>query len=118
MLTVTASFPPRVRAGERATFAAAVTVRNDTGRRVEGLAASRPDLWLEQGGEVVAPPLPRDDVGLVLDLAPGAARVLDAEGSLLDVDGQPLPAGRYEVRAVLRVGETVSVGGPWPLELS
>jgi len=66
-LRLTGSFPARVRATERPTFDGTVTVVNHSDRRVEGLAASRPDVYLLRSGRIVATPLPRDEVGLQLE---------------------------------------------------
>src|SRR4051794_716573 len=98
-VTMTGSFPARVRAA-RATFSGTVTLTNDGHERFEALSASRPDVYVKQGGAIVAGPLPRDDVGLVIDLAPGATREFSATGSLRR-DGRPLAPGRYEVHVVL-----------------
>ena len=123
-LTLAGSFPERVRATERATFEGTVTIANHTDRRVEGLSASRPDLYLTRAGDIVATPLPRDEVGLVLDLAPGEARNFPAAGSLRSCSrGQPLAPGRYDVYAVLTIADTdgaqtiSAVGGPWRVEI-
>jgi hypothetical protein len=118
-LTLSGSFPARVRAAERRTFDGTVTVVNGSDARIQGLAASRPDLHVLRSGRIVAMPLPRDEVGLQLDLDPGAARELPAAGSLTSCrDGRPLPPGRYEVRAVLWIaGADPAAGGPWPLEV-
>jgi hypothetical protein len=117
-LTLIGSFPARVRSTER-TFAGTVTVVNDSERRVEALAASRPDVHLVRSGKSVTRPLPRDELGLQLDLAPGATRDLAATGSLTSGSpARPLPPGRYEIHAVLPiVGEAPAVGGPWRLEV-
>ena len=116
-LTVSASFPDRV---SGSTFDGTVRVTNDSDRRVEGLAASQPDVYVTRAGTIVATPLPRDDVGLALDLAPGAARKFRTAGSLRHcVDGEPLTPGRYEVQVVLRIaGGAAAIGGPWPLEVA
>ena len=123
-LTLAGSFPERVWATERAAFEGTVTIANHTDRPIEGLSAPRPDLYLTRSGKIVATPLPTDMVGLQLDLAPGAARHFTAAGSLRGCRrGQPLPPGRYEVHAVLRVVHTdgtqtsSAVGGPWTLEI-
>ena len=117
-LTLTGAFPERVRT-ERSTVEGTVTITNATSRRIDGLAASQPDVYVTQGGRIVAEPLPSDDVGLALELAPGAARDFSATGSLRGCsDQQPLPPGRYELHAVLRVGEATAAGGPWPLEIA
>jgi hypothetical protein len=111
-MRLTGSFPARVEIG-RSTFEGTVTVVNDGDRPVEALAASRPDVYVLQAGRIVATPLARDEVGLWLHLAPGAAHELAATGSL------PLAPGRYEIYVVLPlVGEQPAVGGPWSLELS
>lgn len=123
-LRLTGSFPARVRATERPTFDGTVTVVNHSDRRVEGLAASRPDVYLLQSGRIVATPLPRDEVGLQLDLAPGAVRDLTATGSLTSCNAaRPLARGRYEIHAVLPIvgkdGTRIdpAVGGPWSFEV-
>jgi hypothetical protein len=123
-LGLTASFPGRVRGMERRTFEGTVTVINHSDRRVEGLAASRPDVYVLESGRIVAMPLPRDEVGLQLDLAPGAVRDLTATGSLTNCSAaRPLAPGRYEIHAVLpivlRDGSSIdpAVGGPWSLEV-
>ena len=117
-LALSGAFPERVRAGERSTFDGTVTITNTTERPIEGLSASRPDVYLTQGGTVVATPVPQDDLALVLELAPGAARELSATGSLRGSE-RPLPPGRYEIHAVLRlVGSEPAIGGPWPLEVA
>jgi hypothetical protein len=122
-LLLTGSFPERVRATER-TFEGTVTVVNDSDRRIEALAASRPDVHLVQSGKSMTTPLPRDEVGLQLDLAPGAARDLTATGSLTSgVTARPLAPGRYEIHAVLPLagadGARIApaAGGPWSLEV-
>ena len=113
-LTLTGSFPARVRAGEP-TFTGTVTVTNTSAARFEGLSAVQPDVYLTASGRTVATPVPRDAVGLLLDLEPGASREFAATGSVRGV-----PPGRYEIHAVLRVfgnGEKSPAGGPWPLEV-
>jgi hypothetical protein len=110
-MRLTGSFPARLEIG-RSTFEGTVTVVNDGDRPVETLAASRPDVYVLQAGTVVATPLPRDEVGLQIRLAPGAAHELPATGIL------PRAPGRYEIYAVLPlVGEQPAAGGPWSLEL-
>jgi hypothetical protein len=118
-LTLAGSFPAAVRAAGRCTFDGTVTIVNRSDVRVEGLAASRPDVYVLQSGRIVAMPLPRDEVGLQLDLASGATRDLLASGSLTSCSAaRPLAPGRYEIRAVLPVaGADPAVGGPWPLEV-
>ena len=118
-LSVSGTFPERAKASEP-TFAGTVTIANATSRRIDGLAASQPDLYVTQRGRIVATPLPRDDIGLVVELAPGAARAFRTEGSLRRCSDQaPLAPGRYELHAVLRFGDgTAATGGPWPLEVA
>jgi hypothetical protein len=118
------SFPARVRSTERPTFDGTVTVVNHSDRRVEGLGASRPDVYLLQAGRIVATPLPRDEVGVQLDLAPSAVRELTATGSLTSCSvARPLARGHYEIQAVLPIvgvdgtGIDPAVGGPWSLEV-
>jgi hypothetical protein len=116
-LTVSASFPESV---SGSTFDGTVKVTNASARRVDGLAASQPDVYVMRAGTIVATPLPRDDVGLALDLAPGASREFRTAGRLRHcVDDEPLAPGRYEVQVVLRIaGAAAAVGGPWPLEVA
>jgi len=116
---VSGSFPERARAAERTAFDGTVTITNDTDRRIEGLAASQPDVYLTRDARIVATPVPRDDVGLLLDLAPRAGRSFDTMGSLRRcADDQPLPPGLYEIHAVLRFDGKEAVGGPWQLEVA
>ena len=113
-LTLSGRFPERVRGGA-AMFEGTVTVTNAEHQRFQGLCAIAPDVYLTEDGRTVAPPLPRDAVGILLDLEPGASREFTAAGSL-----RGLPPGRYEIHAVLRVfgnGERSPAGGPWPLEV-
>ena len=119
-LELSGAFPERAKASERPTFAGTVTITNATQRRIDGLAASQPDLYVTQRGRIVATPLPRDDIGLIVELAPGAAREFRTEGSLRRCsDQQPLAPGRYELHAVLRFGDgTAAAGGPWPLDVT
>jgi hypothetical protein len=118
-LTLAGAFADRVRAGERSTLEGTVTLTNHTGRRVEGLSASQPAVYVTRARKVVAIPLPRDEVGIVLDLAPGASRDFAAAAALRSCrDGRPLPPGPYELHAVLPVGPTTAAGGPWALEIA
>ena len=124
-VTLTGSFPERVGASRRSTFDGKVTIANPGEKRLEAVSASQPEVYVTQAGRIVATPVPQDALGLVVDLAPGAARDLSATGSLRRcADGQPLPPGRYEVHAVLRFttgsgGEPGSaVGGPWRLVIA
>ena len=118
-LEVSSAFPEQAKS-EKPTFTGTVTITNATERRIDGLAASQPDLYITQRGRIVATPLPRDDIGLIVELAPGAAREFRTEGSLRRCsDQQPLAPGAYELHAVLRFGDgTAATGGPWPLEVS
>jgi hypothetical protein len=115
-LTLTGSFPERVRG---TTLAGTVTLTNATDRRVDGLAASQAGVYVTQDGRIVAVPLPRDDVGVILELAPHQARDFPASVGLRSCrDQQPLPPGRYELHAVLPFEGASAAGGPWPLEIA
>jgi hypothetical protein len=129
-LVMTGSFPEHVRSGSG--LHGTVTLTNPADIRIRGTSASQPDIFVTEAGEIVATPVARDDVGVLLDLAPGASRVFDATGSLLRCSPevgpgssgeQPLAPGRYEIHAVLPVlggeeGRSVTVlGGPWALEV-
>ena len=118
-LRVSGAFPERANATEQPMFAGTVTITNVTNRRIEGLSASQPDIYVTQHDRIVATPLPQDDVGLALELAPGAARDFRTQGSLRRCsDQQPLAPGRYELHAVLRFGDGMAAaGGPWSLDV-
>jgi hypothetical protein len=113
-LSLAGSFPARLAQGVE-TVEGVVTVTNTSGLRFHGLSAIAPDVYLTQGGRTIAAPVPRDAVGVLLDLEPAESRELAARGSV-----RGLAPGRYEIRAVLRVfgqGECSPEGGPWPLEI-
>ena len=57
-------------------------------------------------------PLPRDEVAVQLQLAPGQTHELAAAAVM------PAAPGRYELRAELSVvGEAPAVGGPWIVDV-
>ncbi len=91
---------------------------------VRGVISPRADVLLVRDGRVVAVPLPRDLLGVRLDLLPGETWELPGETALVSCEpgGALLSAAWYElyVRVVLSRddGDLVeSVGGPWVLEL-
>ena len=95
------------------TLEGTVALVNDGEEAVDVLAASRPDVYLTQAGRRMTRPLPRDEVGLQLRLAPGDSHELRAAGSLAGCG-----PGRYEIRAALPIaGGDPAVGGPWALEV-
>jgi hypothetical protein len=117
-LTVSGSFPARVdgAAGD-GTFTGTVIVTAT--QPVKGVTSPAADVYVARSGEVVATPLPKDLVGLALDLGPGASRELAATGSVRRCPQAeaPLPPGRFEVYAVVTVDGAVAVGGPWPVDV-
>jgi hypothetical protein len=129
-LTLTGEFAPGVDRGGDGTFAGTVTLTS-TGPRITGVTSTQADVYVVRAGRIVAMPLPKDLIARPIDLAAGASAKLDARGSLRSCAagagaGEVLPAGRYDVFAVVvvnRDGEpttsTVVVsGGPWPVELT
>jgi hypothetical protein len=104
-------------------LAGTVTLTN-TGTRSVSLVAAEPAVAVTRDGVVVATPLPADSVGHVLDLEPGAGRVLAAAAGLVGcATGTPLPPGPYDLWAAVALsgdglpeGAAV-VGGPWRVEV-
>jgi len=124
-LSMAGEFPPRVDRSGDGTFAGTVTVTS-TGARFSGVASPEADVVLARAGEVVTIPLAKDLIGQPFDLAAGASTVFTARGTIRPCAagaGELLPAGRYDVFAVVVVnrddGSTVvAAGGPWPLEVT
>lgn len=131
-LVMTGSFPARVGAGGDNRFVGTVTVTNRADVRVSGTTASEPAVFLTESGRIVATPVSRDDVGVLLDLAPAARHVFDATASLLRCtpaggnrpDEHSLSPGRYAVHAVLTVvggtprDDITVIGGPWLVDVT
>ena len=116
-LTLAGSFPAQVDRSGGGTFAGTVTA-TATGEPVSGVASPEADVYVTRSGEVVATPLPKDLLGVAIDLAPGDSREFAASGSLRHCrTDAPLPPGRYEVYAVVGVEGVVSSGGPWPIDV-
>ncbi|OLF12547.1 hypothetical protein BU204_29010 [Actinophytocola xanthii] len=118
---MTGEFPARADRSGDGLFAGTVTVAS-TDRTVAGVTTPAAEVYVTAGGEVVAVPLAQDLVGRMIRLGPGERQVFPAAGSLRHcATGEALPAGRYEVFAVVVVnsgdGQAVVVGGPWPLEV-
>ena len=136
-LDLSASFPARVARGGDL-FRGTVTVANRGDAVFSGLSAAEADVYVTLGGRIVATPVDKEDVGLALDLPPGARQQLPATGRLrhcaLDgVDdgdaspagpGRPLEPGAYELHAALSLSEApdgrplLVAGGPWPLQVT
>jgi len=124
-LALTGGFPPRVARDGDGTFAGTVTVTS-TGPRVAGVTSPEADVFVARAGEVVSTPLPKDLIGRPLDLGSGARVVFTARGTIRPCAagaGELLPAGRYDVFAVVVVNRedgsaVVAAGGPWPLEVT
>jgi hypothetical protein len=120
-LSLTGEFPARADRDGDGTFAGTVTVTS-TGGTVSGVTTPDADVYVAADGAVVAVPLDKDLIGLMIDLGPGESRTFSARGSLRHcATGELLPAGRYEVFAAVVVntgdGQTTVLGGPWPLEV-
>lgn len=130
-LAMTGRFPSRVdRAGD-GTFAGNVTVAA-AGQHVTGTTSPEADVYLTRSGTIVATPLAKDLIGVAVDLKPGSSQEFTARGAirqcvknggLAEAGGAVLPAGRYEVFAVVTItvdaGKSMVVtGGPWPLEVT
>jgi hypothetical protein len=129
---VTGAFPARIdRAGE-AMFTGSVTVTSG-GSRISGVTSPEADVFVARAGEVVCTPLPKDLIGLPVDIDPGASHVFTARGTIRrcaagESGGEPgagemLPPGRYDVFAVVVVAQAdgsaiVAPGGPWPIEVA
>jgi len=125
-VVVAGEFPSRVvRGGGDGTFAGTVTVTS-TGPRLSGVTSREADVYLARAGRVVATPVAKDLIGEPFDLGPDASRVFVARGAIrpcVASGGGLLPAGRYEVFAVVVVNRgdgsrVMAVGGPWPLEVT
>jgi hypothetical protein len=126
-LAVTGKFPARVDRGGDGMFAGTVTVTG-TGPRVKGVTSPEADVYLAEAGEIVTTALPKDSVGRPFEVSSGTSMDFAARGAIRPcVAGSPpadlLPAGRYEIVAVVvvnRDGEppVVVTGGPWPLEVT
>jgi hypothetical protein len=136
-LELSASFPARVARGGDL-FRGTVTVANRGDAGFTGLSAAEADVYVTLGGRIVATPVDKDDVGMDLNLPPGATRQLPATGRLRhcaadgagdgDVSpagpGKPLEPGAYQVYAALSLTEApggrplLVVGGPWPLQVA
>lgn len=117
------TFPARVSASA-GTFSGTVTLT--ARQRLAGTASPYPDVIVVRDGVVVARPMDKDDVGTLVDLAPGGTRAFEAVGSVTTCDGPgaALAPGPYQVYAVVSVwgeagpgSEVVAVGGPWPVEI-
>ena len=136
-LDLSASFPPRMdRGGDL--FRGTVTVANRGDAGFSGLSAAEADVYVTFAGRIVATPVDKEDVGLALDLPPGADQQLPATGRLRHcaVDGagggdmspagpgRPLEPGAYELYAALSLTEApggrplLVAGGPWPLQVT
>lgn len=121
VLTVEGRFPPSV---ERSavTVEGSVTVTN-TGPPVKGDTSPVADVFVARDGKVVATPMPKDLVAQPIELATEASAEFPATGALQACDGGgPLPAGVYDVFAVVTVtggdNTLIAAGGPWRLDIT
>jgi hypothetical protein len=132
-LEMTAGLAPEV-AGGGVRPAGTVTVTNRGATAVAGTTALHPDITVAKDGEVVATPAGIRDVGVAVDLAPGASQRFEAMVSLErcargneSTSTSPLAPGTYQVYAAQRFdlrdadhpqGFAVVVqGGPWSLRV-
>lgn len=118
-------FPPRAdRAGD-GTFTGRVTV-TASGEAVRGVTSPEADVYVTQGGQVVATPLAKDLIARPITLSPGSREEFLARGTLrpcADARGGLLPPGRYDVFAAVTIvddsGSSILVtGGPWPIAVA
>lgn len=137
-LDLSASFPARVARGGSDLFRGTVTVINRGGAPFSGLSAAEADVYVTLSGRIVATPLDKEDIGLAVELPPGADRPIPATGRLRqcavegdgagDVTaagpGKPLEPGAYELYAAISLTEApdgrplLVAGGPWPLQVT
>jgi hypothetical protein len=130
---MTGSFPASAGAASPSRFTGTVSIINRSPSTVSGMTSPTAEVFVTRDGEIVATPVARDALGLLVDLAPGTSRAFPATGSLLrcaageeggDRVHRRLPAGRYEAYAVVNLTEMASgreltvVGGPWPLAVT
>lgn len=120
-LAVTGRFPASAPAG-RQPVTGAVEVTSPTA--IRGVVAPGADMFVVQGGRIVATPMAQDAIGVRWELAKGEARGIPGQAVLVScaAGGGPLPPGSYQLYA--RVVFTpddgaalISFGGPWPLEV-
>lgn len=123
-MVVRGEFPRRVNRDGDGTFTGTVTVTG-AGARLTGVTSPEADVYLAADGEIVATALAKDSIGRPLDLDAGASATFDARGSLRSCagGGARLPAGRYDVFAVVVVNRddgsaVTATGGPWPLDVT
>jgi hypothetical protein len=125
---VTGEFPSRIDSSGDGTFAGTVTITS-TGSRIVGVTSPEADVYIVRAGQIVSTPLPKDFIGQSVDLSPGASQTFTAKGTIRSCGagdsgvGEPLPAGRYDVFAVVVVNRddrpaVIAAGGPWPLEVT
>lgn len=95
-LTLTPRFPATARAGEPMLSG---TVEVSGAASVRGIASPRADVFLVQGGRIVAEPMDKDSVGFMVDLAAGESLSLPGDAVLVSCSppAAPLPAGAYEL---------------------
>jgi hypothetical protein len=124
-MVVGGEFPGTVNRGGDGTFTGTVTVTG-TGPRITGVASPEADVYLAGDGEIVATALAKDSIGRPVDLDRGASITFTARGAVRPCaagGGERLPAGRYDVFAVVVVnrddGSSVTAtGGPWPIDVA
>jgi hypothetical protein len=133
-LEMTAELAPEVPAEGGVRSAGTVTVTNRGPTTVTGTTALHPSLTVAEGGEVVATPAGIRDVGVAVDLAPGASQRFEAMVSLErcargneSTSTSRLAPGTYQVYAAQRFdlrdvdhpdGFTIVVqGGPWSIRV-
>jgi hypothetical protein len=127
-LAMTGEFPSQVAGSGDGMFVGRATVTS-TGPRVSGVTSPEADVFVVRAGEVVSTPLPKDLIGMLVDLGPGASKAFAARGTIRRCAardsgvGELLPPGRYDVFAVVVVNRddgsaVAATGGPWPVEVT
>lgn len=122
-LVLTGRFPSQVTTAG-GTVTGEVALRNDGAGAVGGLSAVQPDVVVTHRGRIVATPLPRDDVAVMVELEPGGQHTYVASAGLVDcATGEALRPGGYHLHARIevRAGDGrrhIAGGGPWPLEVT
>jgi hypothetical protein len=121
-MVVRGEFPDSVNRGGDGMFTGTVTLTST--ERVTGTASPEADVYLAGNGEIVATALPKDSIGRTVDLDSGASMTFTARGTIRPcAGGERLPAGRYDVFAVVVVNRddgsaVTATGGPWPLDVT
>lgn len=132
-LLMTSNFPTEHLRSSGGILAASVTITNTSNRRIVGETDASPNVSVLQSGKVVARPLGRRAMGIVIDLRPGESMSFpagvrlsattggDSDLILAEKDGvkQPianLPPGLYELMAAQKFDLQPDVGEGFQVE--